>query len=334
MDGVNYVIVSGFGWSGSSALVDLLKEFEGYYNADIEFRVIKDPYGIDDLYHNLVEQWDILNSDMAIRDFLWHMKHLYHKSTTFSLEIGLDYSGFFGNNFMLSTEKYINDLVDFEYLSNWWFLDFKKNKQQVFEKKVKRKLCGTDGSEKEKMYFSKPSKEKFIELTNEYINNLFTPVVNEFNKNTIILDQGIAIQKYNIESMFFSNAKYFIVDRDPRDIYSDLIQCNVLIGKELSKSRDVNMYLQWHFAMRDGVKNILNNENICFIQFEDLVLNYENTLRKIYTFLGCDESIHVDKNKYFVPEVSAKNIGIWKKLLSSEELERFSILKDKFYSAQ
>ena len=65
-----YVCVLGYGWSGSSAVVDLLKEFEENWDPEVEFRILKDPHGVMDLEHTLVDQWDALNVDIAIRDFL------------------------------------------------------------------------------------------------------------------------------------------------------------------------------------------------------------------------------------------------------------------------
>ncbi len=65
-----YILIAGYGWSGSSAVVDLLNEIDGFYEPHVEFRLLKDPYGLIDLRHALVEHWDILNSDIAIRDFL------------------------------------------------------------------------------------------------------------------------------------------------------------------------------------------------------------------------------------------------------------------------
>ena len=63
MNEFDYIIVAGYGWSGSSAIVDILREFEDCMVPDVEFRMIKDPYGVHDLYDNLVEKWCLLNAD-------------------------------------------------------------------------------------------------------------------------------------------------------------------------------------------------------------------------------------------------------------------------------
>ena len=43
---MEFISVSGYGWSGSSAYISLLKEFRDFDCIDKEFRMIKDPFGL------------------------------------------------------------------------------------------------------------------------------------------------------------------------------------------------------------------------------------------------------------------------------------------------
>ena len=70
MSNMMFINVSGFFTSGSSAVVDLLKEFDDTYECKAEVRIIKDPYGISQLEHSLVDSWELINSSAAIMDFL------------------------------------------------------------------------------------------------------------------------------------------------------------------------------------------------------------------------------------------------------------------------
>ena len=45
----DFICVSGYGKSGSSACINLLKEFEFVDGPDKEFRIAKDPHGLIDL---------------------------------------------------------------------------------------------------------------------------------------------------------------------------------------------------------------------------------------------------------------------------------------------
>ena len=76
----NIVAVSGYGSSGSSPLICALKELEGYAAMGTEFRLIKDPYGIESLESELIDNWHPLKADKAIRDFLWVSKKLNKKT--------------------------------------------------------------------------------------------------------------------------------------------------------------------------------------------------------------------------------------------------------------
>ena len=49
-----------------------------------------------------------------------------------------------------------------------------------------------------------------------------------------------------------------------------------------------------------------------YIRFEDLVLDYDNSVGKIAAFLGFETADHINKRMFLKPEKSAKNIGIWK----------------------
>jgi hypothetical protein len=52
-----------------------------------------------------------------------------------------------------------------------------------------------------------------------------------------------------------------------------------------------------------------------------LILNYEETLQLILNFIGEKKVNHTFPKQYFKPEVSAKNIGIWKKFSDQAAIE-------------
>ena len=100
MQDTTFVIVSGFCSSGSSAVIDLLKEFKGFYEPNAEIRFLRDPYGISDLEKALVNQWDLINSTAAISDFLDIMrKSARPKGVSYGFWAQKDYHfRFFENN--------------------------------------------------------------------------------------------------------------------------------------------------------------------------------------------------------------------------------------------
>lgn len=323
---MKYTLVLGYGWSGSSAVVDLLREYDATVVPDVEFRIVKDPYGITNLYNNLIPAWDALNSDTAIRDFMWYASHLAHRNSRFSLTAGLDYESFFGDSFIESTNAYVKSLVQFEYKSHWWLFDFKKSKAQLLKKKVRNKLGkirrGYLIDEGPQMLFSCIDEDAFLNCTRRYMNSLFAPFVEASGDScNIVLDQGISVNNYLIEREFFDDQKMIVVDRDPRDIYADLSRGGNLIGRELDVSHDASKYVLWHNAYRRSLPQLKEDPRVLVVQFEDLVLNYHETVRNIEAFIGLSSDDHKDMFKYFDPDKSSKNIGLWKETVDGGELE-------------
>ena len=66
MDKITYLAIGGYFYSGSSAVVDLLKEYRGFYESGSEIRIINDPYGLIQLERALIEDWNWIRAAMAI----------------------------------------------------------------------------------------------------------------------------------------------------------------------------------------------------------------------------------------------------------------------------
>ena len=64
--------------------------------------------------------------------------------------------------------------------------------------------------------------------------------------------------------------------------------------------------------MRSEINLYKKRDNICFIQFEDLVYKYDETLKKIYNFTGLSENEHINKFIKFDPNYSILNTKLWK----------------------
>lgn len=54
------------------------------------------------------------------------------------------------------------------------------------------------------------------------------------------------------------------------------------------------------------------NDFMLTLRFEDIVLNYSETIPKILDFLEIDKSHHIYPQTQFRPEISKQNIGLWK----------------------
>ena len=73
--------------------------------------------------------------------------------------------------------------------------------------------------------------------------------------------------------------------------------------------------------------------SVIYINYEDLVLNYDKTIQDIFSKLDIDPDLHTKKKQFFDPAQSAKNVGIWKKMKNSDEIKLIEKeLKDYLYT--
>lgn len=313
---IKFIAVSGFYGSGSSAVVDLLKEYDNTYECRAEIRTIKDPYGIMQLERALTDDWEMINSAAAIRDFMWLNKICARSGRMPWSPAGLGYSKTISKKYMDITRQYIMSLTDFEYRSDLYYQKFKKNYVRYVTDRVRfgiervsKRKFKTARRNMKPSCFAKPSHEKFYKATQEYFNSLFEEHAN--GKETfVILDQAISPNNPQVIHKYFEYAKLIVVDRDPRDIYIEGILWGEMRDSNLHTKEAGKQYVIKHRALRDC--NIEDND-ILRINFEDLVFNYDNTTKIIEEFLGFTPENHIHPRKFLIPEKSAQNSGIWKK---------------------
>ena len=308
MESYKYILVNGYGWSGSSALVDFFREFNNCYVPHKEFRLIKDPHGLRDLDIQLNQSIDALNEDTAIKEFLQFIK-VYARIPGGFRPLGLAYSVDFGSNFEQLSESYIKRLVNYEYSGYWWYLDMDTHYIEFITHKVLNKLKIYDHKEHTKMRLTLQNEDEFLAITREYIDSIFSELLKKKKYDTVVLDQAIPANRASWGDRYFNNSKVIVVDRDPRDVYIDLIKEKSLVGYDVAVNHDVRLFIDWFKKVR---KEDPVSAGYMRVQFEELIQDYDNTVQKIYEFCDIGPSQHSLKRKKLVPEVSRKNIGMWK----------------------
>lgn len=195
----NYVIVAGFFASGSSAIVDFLREFKGYYECRAEIRTIKDPYGIKQLEHALVDDWDVITSTTAISDFLEYSTKWSRSGGGKNIlaRAGLNYEKTINPRYMKLTKEYINALTSYKYNGDFYHFKFKKTYfkyvidriRWVIEHYSKGKIKTINRTKN--CYFARPTRSEFEKATKKYFDDLFEPFFISGEYDHIILDQAI-----------------------------------------------------------------------------------------------------------------------------------------------
>lgn len=313
------ITCASFYGSGSSALTDLVSEYDCVKDlTDYEFRFLYDLDGVSDLEYHLCECHDRHNSGHALKRF--QRLSEFNAGTFFNSR----YEPFFNGQYMKLTRKYIDSLVEFSY-PGWWFYDiYDKGKIYYYImmefNHILRKI--TRGKKKilpkEKIICSHPSETKFIKCTRKYVSELMS-AANKEKLPYLEIDQLVPSQNLNRILRYFSDDIFvFVVDRDPRDIYTS----NRFYWKEhICPTYDVNDFCDWFIYTREsGDKEEYDSSIVYKLQFEDLIYKYKDTIHKIEEFTGLNNNNHSKQFSKFNPKHSVNNTKIWKKHNIDEEI--------------
>jgi len=162
------------------------------------------------------------------------------------------------------------------------------------------------------------------------VENFFITISQSLSDRTddgmIVLDQTITPKKLfgsktNLSlARAMPFAKIFIVARDPRDQFSDLVRRNKTSFRYFSQKDRVINFVEKYTARYTLMSDLIPNlpENVKMVQFEDLVNNYDSTRKSVELFLGISD--HVDKFRYFNPEKALISVGIHKEHDGQDEI--------------
>ena len=317
MNDMTFINVAGYFGTGSSAVVDLLKEFKDFYECDAEIRFIKDPYGISQLENALVNQWELVNSAAAIADF----REMCRKgcrpggNNPFA-KAGLAYKQRIATDFMDIVDEYIGRLTEYQYIGDFYHFKFKKPYLKYVIDRIRFAIelyskgkYKTANRSMRPLCFSYPSQDLFNEATQWFLERIFHEHIKGKEHPYILLDQAVSPNNPSVIHRYFKNTKLIIVDRDPRDTFVNEYRAICYLDNDYNSVEGGHRYALRQRALRSG---LIKDKDIMYIRFEDLIINYEETKRKIADFLGVSLEDHIFPKQFLKPEVSIKNIGIWK----------------------
>lgn len=298
----------GYHATGAGVIDDLFREFDNVAQCayEFEFRILQDPDGISDLEYNLVENPHRLNSGYAIKRFQKYIKRMRFA-----------YRRNFGAQWKEITDKYISNLVKIDYSGYWhgdiWLLNpffqyyhlIRRALSRIVPKKLKKPAYFNYFPWLHTYHACMPEKE-FLKNTQDYIDAL-CEAMNTEEKEYVLLDQPFSPGNLARYIRYVKNVKTIIVDRDPRDVY--IFQKNI---KEHTLPKDPHEFCT---VFRDSRRRIADiPEGSClFVTFEDMIYNYDESVRRVLSFVGLDESHHTRKKERFNPDVSIKNTRLWEK---------------------
>ncbi|MBQ3693640.1 MAG: hypothetical protein II884_02570, partial [Synergistaceae bacterium] len=140
----------------------------------------------------------------------------------------------------------------------------------------------------------------------------------------------VSAVRYRIGMDLVRDSKLIVADRDPRDNYADLILANWGIGREFAKSRDVRKFIEIFRGLRRSNNQMKEDSDVLMLRFEDLIYHYDESLKRIAEFAELDLNDHVNKREFFNPDVSIKNVGMWKEIISQQEADTIASALPEF----
>lgn len=313
---MKFISCASYYGTGSSAITDLVSEYEGVFNfANEEFRFLQDPDGVSELEYNLVENWNRHNSGHALKR--------YKKLVDFYCGniFGRKFEGYFHGNWKKYSYQYIDELTDFSFHGYWMYDFYDRGKLYHLWKRLPNKLLTKtiwrnqpdrqlNNMKNEVTLCSAPGEEKFLDCTRRYVDNLFASVCGD--SQTVMVDQIVPPNNTRRFLRYFNDLQIIVVDRDPRDVWS----LEKYVWKDgVIPHEDVETFCKWYKYTRAHRKHEnLETDRVTFVRFEDLIFHYDETVARLEKFLGLDAAVHTKKFTRLDPKKSAVNTQVWRRV--------------------
>ena len=311
--------ITSFGWSGSGAYHDLIREYEKAeypYKGDWEFSLLWMVDGIYDLDEKLCNKCcRVYDSDIAIQRFLSIAKILNKSSL-------IGYNKIFKNpSFYDLCLEYVNQLIgirfpghnfnDITHPNRWEKYSGIYNKYNLA---VKLLLCNRYtrklGINKytNRLFFYNPHEmrvayhpKEFLKITQEFLQHLFE-IMRKDSDKILVTDQMFPPDCPDLFNKYIKeDHKLIIVRRDPRDTF---IAMNESSYYPYPIPKTINEFI-WFYKNIVEESRLPDNDSRISLSFEDLIYKYDETVNKLNAFVDLGE--HINPKKWFNPNVSINN---------------------------
>lgn len=309
--------------TGSSAVTDIVKEIEGVTCvSDNEIRLLHDPDGVSDLEYSLIENPNRHNSSHSVKRFKKKMQEMDH------ILFVKRFHKYFGDGFLEVINKYIEKITLNHYRGSWHYDVYDRGKlfyifSRTYAKftsilsKILHKCINPQDPvlRSETAYLTITNEQLFLKATRELVDDLAN-LVNRDNNKFVFMDQLVPPSNFERYIRYISDVRIVLVERDPRDVY--------LLGKEVWKEGvapvdNIEDFCKWYRWTRELYCKEKFPEEVLFVQFEDLIFNYEETRDKILHHFEIDSLPCKRQKEFFDPQVSVVNTQLWKKISGNEK---------------
>ena len=258
------IIPMSYMGSGSSAVTDLLREYEGINtkNSDFEYVFLYAPDGLFDLEYKLLYNNNAIRSDEAIKSFRKLMKELYIYGGW-----GIaNYKEKISQNFIKIVDSYLNSIITSKYHGIWYYHQ-KPTKVDWIIRVIKRVIFKKTAKLKQvQLEMSLVSSDDFYEKSRKFIVDVIKQISD--TEENIVLDQLLLPHNLNlIDNYKIEGLLPIIVSRDPRDVFVLNKYFWKPRNQEVPYPTDVKEFCNYYKMMRENEKK--TNTTVLRLKFED-----------------------------------------------------------------
>ncbi len=306
------ISLSGFGNSGSSAVLDYLRGFEKInFFRDFEFQLLHETDGILDLKYHIVNSQDRIGCHSAISRFI-----RAQKKGTFSKRM----RGLIGNKYDEWVNAYINEIIlvswkgessvfDPDDVSSFSSIQIMNSFEHLINGGLRRINKKWHFPSYQMRYFSFLGEDEFNRITKRYLDELFSMLnINLYDETDTVVDMLFSATNISLGMELFDKPIAIIVVRDPRDLFFSS-KFHYDHSRFMPNDNAEKFCIFYRAIMQNITKRA--NERTFVIQYEDLIYRYEETTKKICNILGRDVR---PKNEftYFDPTFSVRYTNLIK----------------------
>lgn len=218
---MNFLDLSGYMFSGKSAVSDLIREHDGFHvpTYRTEFDLIRMPGGLSDLKKALVDDWSWVRSDKALRDFIALVEVLDRKPNGLWDKLfrpGFSYSDRY-SDFLQKSTHFADSITNAQWRMPWPYELTSLSSLQYAWLRVRSKVMRRQPWPE--ICYRLVSGDDFLSKARSYLSELLVNDAVSATCHTVVTHN--MLEPYNPVAgfCFFDNIKSIVVDRDVRDIY-------------------------------------------------------------------------------------------------------------------
>ncbi len=311
------VTLCGYVATGSSAVFDLLREYEGLTtgvidNALYEHLVFLTPGGLFDLEDRLIVGNNRHHSDAALHTFVEEMDRLNRGDFRWCGNLSAITNG----EFEVIYRRFVDSLIDCIVDAHWSYHllpadNAARMDKTGFVNRLRKRLAPNPSKPKRQRYrykdgiwYSFVTPERFYKLGHQFVMDYLSCIAGGKSGDLLVNKMVLPHNLKRLERYHLSDIRTIVVDRDPRDVYCFI---NQIKRTQIPKTpEDFIKYWTWQRS-----SEVIVEKNVLRIRFEDLVYRYDDTVAEIEQFLGLSPAQHVRLREFFNPDVSRKNTRLF-----------------------